>query len=115
MEKDYSSATYTMDSLAQGYRGISTYNSVLNGNLKEFVDVCYPELYYMVQNRYAFWPKAEDNFLAAFTGCPLPAFQERGSGQRKYELCSVRRDLPVQDVQEAGHCQILCKYLLRIH
>ena len=57
-----------MDALAQGYRGISTYNSVLNGNLKNFVDVCYPELYYMDQNRYAFWPNANDNFLAAFTG-----------------------------------------------
>lgn len=34
VEKDYSSGTISMDSLAQNYRGISTYNSVMNGNVK---------------------------------------------------------------------------------
>ena len=86
VEKDYSSATYTMDSLAQGYRGISTYNSVLNGNLKEFVDVCYPELYYMDQYRYAFWPNAEDNFLAAFTGVRYLLSKSGDLDSSKYEL-----------------------------
>ena len=86
VEKDYSSATYTMDSLAQGYRGISTYNSVLNGNLKNFVDVCYPELYYLDQNRYAFWPNAEDNFLAAFTGVRYLISRSSELDSSKYEL-----------------------------
>lgn len=86
VEKDYSSATYTMDALAQGYRGISTYNSVLNGNLKNFVDVCYPELYYMDQNRYAFWPNANDNFLAAFTGVRYLISQNSKLDSSKYEL-----------------------------
>ena len=86
VEKDYASATCTMDALAQGYRGISTYNSVLNGNLKEFVDVCYPELYYMDQNRYAFWPNAEDNFLAAFTGVRYLLSKSGDLDSSKYEL-----------------------------
>ena len=34
VEKDYSAGTISMDSLAQNYRGISTYNSVMNGNIK---------------------------------------------------------------------------------
>lgn len=68
MEKDYCTGTVAMDSLAQEYRGISSYNSVMNGNIREFVDICYPELYYLDRNHYAFWPNAEDNWLAAFTG-----------------------------------------------
>lgn len=68
VEKNYSSATDALDSQAQGYRGISTYNSVINGNIKEFIDTCYPEMYYKDKNRYAFWQNAEDNWFAAFTG-----------------------------------------------
>ncbi|MDO4272827.1 MAG: YfhO family protein [Eubacteriales bacterium] len=68
VEKDFMSATFAMDSLAQGYRGISTYNSVMNKNMKDFVDVCYPELYYKDHNHYAFWDNGEDNWFAAFTG-----------------------------------------------
>lgn len=68
VEKDFSSATVSMDSQAQGYRGISTYNSIMNGNIKEFVGTCYPQLWYMDHNRYTFWQDAQDNGLAAFTG-----------------------------------------------
>ena len=103
VEKDYSSATYTMDSLAQGYRGISTYNSVLNGNLKEFVDVCYPELYYMDQNRYAFWPNAEDNFLAAFTGVRYLLSKSGDLDSSKYELMQQFGGIYLyRNVQEAA-------------
>lgn len=68
VEKDFSSATISMDSLAQGYRGISTYNSIMNGNVKEFVQICYPEFLYLDQNRYTFWQIAQEYEFAAFTG-----------------------------------------------
>ncbi|MDO5134832.1 MAG: YfhO family protein [Eubacteriales bacterium] len=68
VEKDFSSATVSMDAQAQGYRGISTYNSVMNGNVKDFVSTCCPSLYYSDRNRYVFWDNAENNWLAAFTG-----------------------------------------------
>lgn len=43
-EKDYISGTVAMDASAQGYNGISSYNSVMNGYVKEFVETCCPEL-----------------------------------------------------------------------
>lgn len=68
IEKDYHAGTLVMDSLLQGYRGISTYNSVMNGNIREFVDTCFPKLHYLNENHYAFWPNAEDNWMASFFG-----------------------------------------------
>lgn len=68
VEKDYISGTVAMDSSAQGYRGISTYNSVMNGYVKDFVETCCPELFYADRNHYTFWNNVEDNHLAAFLG-----------------------------------------------
>ena len=68
VEKDYISGTVAMDSSAQGYRGISTYNSVMNGYVKDFVETCCPELFYADYNHYTFWNHVEDNRLAAFLG-----------------------------------------------
>ena len=68
VEKDYISGTVAMDSSAQGYRGISTYNSVMNGYVKEFVEICYPELFFADHNHYTFWNHVDDNWLAAFLG-----------------------------------------------
>lgn len=68
VEKDYISGTVAMDSSAQGYRGISTYNSVINGYVKDFVETCCPELFFADQNHYTFWNNVDDNSLAAFLG-----------------------------------------------
>lgn len=68
VEKDYISGTVAMDSSAQGYRGISTYNSVMNGYVKDFVETCVPELFFADENHYTFWNHVEDNRLAAFLG-----------------------------------------------
>ena len=86
VEKDFSSATVSMDSQAQGYRGISTYNSIMNGNVKEFVGTCYPELWYMDHNRYTFWQDARDNGLAAFTGIRYLLSRNSDLDSNKYEL-----------------------------
>lgn len=86
MEKDYCTGTWAMDSLAQEYRGISTYNSVMNGNIREFVDTCYPELYYLDKNHYVFWPNAEDHWFAAFTGIRYLVSRESDLDSSKYRL-----------------------------
>lgn len=86
MEKDYRGGTVAMDSLAQGYRGISTYNSVINGNVKEFVDTCYPELHYPDKNHYVFWKNAEDNQMAAFFGVRYLISREPDLDSSKYRL-----------------------------
>ncbi len=68
VEKDYSSGTFSMDGLIQGYRGISVYNSILNKNLKEFFSVCYPE--WLIQNKLHILYRAMpgDGWAAAFLG-----------------------------------------------
>lgn len=86
VEKDYISGTVTMDSSAQGYRGVSTYNSVMNGNIKDFVETCYPELFYADQNHYTFWNHVEDNWLAAFLGIKYILSGNATPDESKYTL-----------------------------
>ena len=68
VEKDYISGTVAMDASAQGYNGISSYNSVMNGYVKEFVETFCQELFFADQNHYTFWNNVEENRLAAFLG-----------------------------------------------
>ena len=86
VEKDYSAGTISMDSLAQNYRGISTYNSVMNGNVKEFVKTCYPEFCYLDRNRYTFWQMADDNVFGAFMGVRYLLSKSGELDSSKYEL-----------------------------
>lgn len=68
LEKDFVSATWCMDAQAQGYYGVSSYNSVMNKNIKEFVDTCCPELYFADHNHHSFVSSVPDNELASFLG-----------------------------------------------
>ena len=86
VEKDYISGTVSMDSSAQGYRGISTYNSVMNGNVKEFVETCYPELFFADHNHYTFWNNVDDNWLAAFLGVKYILSGNAQPDETKYRL-----------------------------
>ena len=86
VEKDYISGTVSMDSSGQGYRGISTYNSVMNGNVKDFVETCYPELFFADHNHYTFWNNVEDNWLAAFLGVKYILSGNGEPDETKYKL-----------------------------
>ena len=86
VEKDYISGTVSMDSSGQGYRGISTYNSVMNGNVKEFVETCYPELFFADHNHYTFWNNMDDNWLAAFLGVKYILSGNGEPDETKYKL-----------------------------
>lgn len=86
VEKDYCSGTVAMDSLVQGYRGISTYNSVMNKNIREFVSVCYPEMNDPNEAHYVFWKNADDNWFAAFTGVRYLISREPDLDASRYEL-----------------------------
>ena len=44
IEKDYSNAGYYLESLAQDYRSVSTYNSTLNSNIFRFITTLWPQL-----------------------------------------------------------------------
>ena len=86
VETDYISGTVSMDSSGQGYRGISTYNSVMNGNVKEFVKTCYPELFFADHNHYTFWNNVDDNWLAAFLGVKYILSGNGEPDETKYKL-----------------------------
>lgn len=86
VEKDYISGTVSMDSSGQGYRGISTYNSVMNGNVKEFVETCYPELFFADHNHYTFWNNVDDNWLAALLGVKYILSGNGEPDETKYKL-----------------------------
>lgn len=85
LEKDFISGTWCMDAQAQGYYGVSSYNSVLNQNVKEFIDTCCPELYAMDHNHYSFVDCAEDNKLAAFFGIRYLLSRDGNLAPSKYE------------------------------
>ena len=85
LEKDFISGTWCMDAQVQGYYGVSSYNSVLNQNLKEFIDTCCPELYAMDHNHYSFTDCVEDNKLAAFFGIRYLLSRDGNLDSSKYE------------------------------
>ncbi len=54
LEKDYTIGSHCMDSLAQDYNGISTYNSTMNANILEFVSELVPEINYANSSHISF-------------------------------------------------------------
>ncbi|MDO4649053.1 MAG: YfhO family protein [Eubacteriales bacterium] len=70
VEKDYilNTTTTSMDGLAQNYRGLTSYNSVQNKNIIDFIDVVIPEVHYPDKNHFLFAKVMDDNELASFLG-----------------------------------------------
>ena len=93
VEKTYVGATACMDSLAQEYRGISTYNSTMNGNLKDFVQTCYPALMYSDTNHYQFAKVAQDSDFAAFCGIRYVISRSGDMQQYGYRLITQFGDI----------------------
>lgn len=54
VEKDYYGGSFCMDGMAQGYRGISAYNSTPNSNLEEFVNLVIPNFPIMARYEYSY-------------------------------------------------------------
>lgn len=93
VEKDFSSATISMDAQAQGYRGISTYNSVMNSNLKDFIDTCIPSFYHADRNRCAFWDIADNNWFASFCGVRYLLSKDGNLDSSKYTRIKQFRNI----------------------
>lgn len=68
VEKDFESATYCMDALAQGYRGISTYNSTMNGNLLYLLKTYFPEVFWENESHIRFSQFAWNPEFASLCG-----------------------------------------------
>ncbi len=57
-----------MDSLCQGYRGVSTYNSTINRNILEFTATLYPDFWFGDKNHYRFRMIKEEHEFADLVG-----------------------------------------------
>ena len=70
VEKDYipNTTTISMDGLAQGYRGLTSYNSVQNAYLIDFVDTYCPEIHYPDRNHFLFAGIMQDAAFDAAMG-----------------------------------------------
>lgn len=69
VEKTFEEKTPCLSSLAQNYRGVSTYNSMQNGNIAAFVKNCAPDLPFWDMNHYWFGRKIwNDGKMANFLG-----------------------------------------------
>lgn len=69
IEKDYSNAGYYMESLAQNYRGISTYNSTLNAHVFRFISTFWPQLLTGYDlNHFTYRNTVHDTVMADLTG-----------------------------------------------
>lgn len=103
VEKDFVSATLSMDAQAQGYRGISTYNSVMDGDLRKFLDVSYPELYLTDGNRLSFWDNAQDHWFGAFAGVRYLISRDADLDEARYALVGQFGSLYLyKNVMDAG-------------
>ncbi len=68
VEKDFDAGSICMDSLTQGYRGVSTYNSTINRNILEFTDALYPDFWFGDQNHYRFRMIKQEHEFADLCG-----------------------------------------------
>ncbi len=68
VEKDFDVSSVCMDSLCQGYRGVSTYNSTINRNILEFTATLYPDFWFGDKNHYRFRMIKEEHEFADLVG-----------------------------------------------
>lgn len=68
VEKDFDVSSICMDSLCQGYRGVSTYNSTINRNVLDFTAALYPDFWFGDQNHYRFRMIKEEHGFADLVG-----------------------------------------------
>lgn len=84
VEKDFYSITQCMDSLIQGYRGVSSYNSVMNGYVSRFFDSFCPEIYQQDHARTAFWAIADNTAAASILGVKYLLSEKENLDTRDY-------------------------------
>lgn len=68
VEKTFASASLCMESCAQGYRGISTYNSTINKNIQEFTTRFLPNLNLVNFSRLTYRHMLHDDVYATLFG-----------------------------------------------
>ena len=94
MEKDFLSASQANDAMAQGYYGVSSYNAVMNQNIRSFAKNCAKGLRFQYMTYYLqFMGNEEDNTLAAFMGIRYLLSRDGNLLPSKYEQIGQFGDL----------------------
>lgn len=84
VEKTYPENVTSMSSLVQYYRGISTYNSMQNGNILDFVHTYIPQLFFANFNYFRYSQMAMDGELDEFLG--IKYLLSKDEAPQNYEL-----------------------------
>ena len=69
VEKDYTTGTSTscLNNMAQNYKGVSTYNSVMNAGVSRYLLEFWPNLKIMNSSHFSFANAVQDDFQASFS------------------------------------------------
>ena len=102
MEKDYAAGSQCMDSMGQGYRGISTYNSTENRYILEFADKLLPNLYYVNNAHLSFRQIANDTGYASLFGIKYLVSKNPDLQNPGYKLIRQFGTLFLYENQECG-------------
>ncbi|MDY3918769.1 MAG: YfhO family protein [Candidatus Limivivens sp.] len=87
VEKTYQEQIRSMSAVVQGYYGVSTYNSMQNGNVVRFVELCRPELFHLDRNHYLYCQVGSYGKIGSFLG--VRYLLTKGEEPDGYEyLCS---------------------------
>lgn len=95
IEKDFVSGSYYMDSMAQDYNSISTYNSLLNVNIKKFIKNVYPSLGGVYEIQTTFRNVVDDNFLASILNVKYLISKDKNLEIQGYKFLEEFGDISV--------------------
>ncbi|MDO4343698.1 MAG: YfhO family protein [Eubacteriales bacterium] len=94
VEKDFHTASGCLDSMAQGYYGVSTYNSTRNANTENFVQKLWPQL--MIgydRSHYQFSNTVREQTMASLVGVKYLLSHSGDLEVEGYELCHQTGDI----------------------
>lgn len=86
LEKTYARASYSMESCAQDYRGIGTYNSTMNKNLIEFTEKIIPNMNLFNFSRTTYRHIAHDDVFATLFGIKYLVSEDGNYSSDAYQL-----------------------------
>lgn len=88
IERDFTTATHTMDTLALDFSGASTYNSTMNANIAAFANEFFPEMYYEDVNHLSFLQVADNEQLHELFGFKYIVSKSSEAPYEDYELAA---------------------------
>ncbi|MCI6996631.1 MAG: YfhO family protein [Eubacterium sp.] len=88
VEKDYTTGTSIscLNSMAQNYNGVSTYNSVINAGVGQYLQEFWPNLQIMNSTHFSFANAVQDDFQASFSNVKYVLSKKQDLHVPGYEL-----------------------------